>query len=153
MPQCPTSAPASGAACGAVASITCEYGTNPNPDCNQQFQCVSGAWQLSDVVCAMVPACSSTEPGAGGSCTTEQTCPYPSATCLCTSDPGGLPLEGGPVWDCVSLTPGCPATRPDLGTPCSASSTLDCDYGQCEGGVGLSCQDGVWQLANVACPA
>ncbi len=152
MPSCPTSAPTSGGPCSTVGSITCEYGTNPNPDCNQQFQCVSGAWQLSDVVCASVPTCSSTEPAAGSTCTTAQTCAYASATCLCTSDPGGLPSAGGPVWDCIPITPGCPGTRPDLGTPCSASSTLDCDYGQCVGGVGLSCQDGLWQLADVACP-
>jgi hypothetical protein len=90
-----------------------------------------------------------------GMCPAEgETCDYPEGTCLCTSDPGGLPIGGGPVWDCVPVSKGCPSPRPKLGTPCSVPSSTECDYGQCSGGVGEQCVDGSWAIATlIGCPA
>jgi hypothetical protein len=156
MPTCPTSEPSSADSCTAPGTVTCEYGTNPEPDCNDLWQCVAGHWSMSNPgACPPQATCPSTAPtGTNSTCTAnQQTCPFADATCVCTSDPGGLPREGGPYWDCIPITAGCPGTRPDLGTPCSASDTLDCDYGQCSGGVGVTCQDGTWQLGEFGCPA
>jgi len=153
-PACPTSAPSSQASCSAPSTLTCEYGTNPDPDCDQLWQCVGGKWsEQTGPACPALPSCPATPPSDASSCSAAQlACPYAASTCLCTDDPGGLATAGGPVWDCTPITAGCPSPRPDLGTPCNASSTLDCDYGQCSGGVGLTCVDGTWQLAEVACP-
>jgi hypothetical protein len=82
-----------------------------------------------------------------------QICEYPQGDCICTSDPGGLPSTGGPIWSCTPVSPGCPSTRPALGSPCSTDPTTVCDYGGCSGGVDQQCIDGFWGVAMVACPA
>jgi hypothetical protein len=155
---CPSSPPPSGSACSG-APLDCEYGTDPNPYCNQLFACApsTGAWQdiSTSGICAPPGAAC---PGFQSTfqatvCPIDgQTCSYPQGTCVCTQDPGGLPTTNGPIWSCVPPTPGCPATRPTLGTVCGDPSLTDCDYGQCSGGVGLGCVNGYWTLANVPCP-
>jgi len=154
---CPSTAPASGDACG-VESLYCEYGADPNPYCNTLFECQGGAWtdMSTGGICAppgsICPDYATAS--ARGRCGVQGfTCEFPEGTCVCTGDPGGLPIANGPVWDCTPVTSGCPAERPALGSSCSVDPSLDCDYGQCSGGVGESCTNGYWSLAMVACPA
>jgi hypothetical protein len=154
---CPVSQPSGPSESCSTPNVTCEYGESPDPYCNDLYEC-SGAMWLAETgpACPVATgACPTTYGSATGSCSSdEQICPYAQGTCICTSDPGGLPIENGPVWSCTPTTAGCPAVRPDLGTPCSAPASRSCDYGQCSGGVAESCQGGYWQLStDNACPA
>jgi hypothetical protein len=78
------------------------------------------------------------------------TCDYPQARCECRC-PEGAPTQCGTqtmTWQCDSVTtPGCPATRPRLGTSCSQKNQA-CTYsgegnGACWGDQ-VSCMGGVW---------
>ncbi len=154
---CPASAPSAGETC-TRAGLECEYGSSPNPACNDLWTCSGSTWTHTPHGGAC-PSPSGTCPSyatasARGSCSPDSLiCAYPQGTCICTDDPGGLPTMGGPDWFCTATTTGCPATRPALGSACSDPSLKDCDYGQCSGGVGEACTDGYWTLAMVACPA
>jgi hypothetical protein len=154
-PFCPSSPPVAGTSCSEPQSY-CEYGTDPNPDCNTLWFCDEGAaWQdeTTSGICAPPDAaCPGFSVDTNDACPVDgQTCAYPEGTCVCTTDPGGLPEVGGPIWACVPTTAGCPVTRPTLGTSCDVSDELDCDYGQCIGGAGESCVNGAWNMALVAC--
>jgi hypothetical protein len=162
---CPDMEPAAGEGCF-DGGFVCEYGDSPNPYCNKLFECKAdavgavGAWASapSGGVCPPAgPACPSSWGAVQGmkKCSeNDETCAYSEGTCLCTSDPGGLPIEDGPVWQCTPATTDCPSPRPKLGTPCTIPSSTECDYGQCNGGVGEQCVDGYWQLAMaIGCPA
>jgi hypothetical protein len=155
---CPPAPPTAGQACSPVG-LYCEYGdSEPNPRCNDLWQCAASGWieQSSRGECpppglacpdsyADVPV---TESCSG----MDQLCVYPTGTCVCSPDPGGLPTAGGPAWVCTPLGPECPDPIPQLGTSCT-SPGLECDYGQCSGGVGLACTDGYWAIAMTVCPA
>jgi hypothetical protein len=160
---CPTAEPLTGQSC-APSGLWCEYGSNPAPYCNDLWECSAGAWQnhTEKGACPPVPTpcppsyrfasrskgrCASSIEGQGA------LCEYPEGVCLCTDDPGGLPIENGPVWSCTPTTRGCPPTVPKLGTACTADPTTVCDYGECSGGVGLQCVDGYWAIAMTVCPA
>jgi len=156
---CPANPPALGATCSPT-SLVCEYGSNPDEQCNQIFDCTSTGWNddTTKGICPVAECPASyaaiATPADQTACTVEGAeCVYPSqGTCLCTSDPGGLPLVGGPVWDCIAATPTCPSPRPRLGSPCSSEGST-CDYGACTGGISLECTGGVWQKNTmVACP-
>jgi hypothetical protein len=156
---CPSSPPSQDQACSPVG-LYCEYDvTSPNPFCNDLWQCQSSGWsQLPEERCP-VPPPPSTCPASyasvpvSHSCTsTDQICQYPTGTCICSPDPGGLPTAGGPTWECIPLSPGCPSPVPAPGSACSTPG-LSCDYGACSGGVGLECTDGYWSIAMTACPA
>ncbi len=162
-PGCPTTAPAAGSTCDVSPGHDCEYGSSPNPNCNSVFACdrkdtPTGVWvevprsgtcPPSTGTC---PASYSVAASGMGPCEVDgTTCDYPQGTCICTSDPGGLPIINGPVWSCTPAN-GCPEPRPNLGSSC-ASPGLMCDYGACSGGVAEQCTDGSWTLAEVPCPA
>jgi hypothetical protein len=157
---CPTSAPTMGSACS-VDTLYCDYGTSLNPNCNDLWECVGSRWQDMSTgnICpppsATCPAAFMT--GQQQPCAMadeSELCAYPQGTCICTSDPGGLPLENGPVWSCAPPTMGCPAEIPELGSSCPAGTPADCDYGQCSGGVGMTCVDGYWTIVRaIACAA
>ncbi len=157
--DCPTSPPTIGSAC-LLSNLYCEYGSAPNPFCNQIFQCdPAGEWALlsNTGVCPPPgPLCPASYADAShdhGKCPTDgQTCAYPEGVCICTTDPGGLPTTDGPLWSCEPPGSGCSPERPTLGTPCSSSSTV-CDYGGCNGGLDEQCVDGFWAIAMTACPA
>jgi hypothetical protein len=98
------------------------------------------------------PASYAVADGDAGGCAVEGNMrEYPQGTCLCTSDPGGLPVADGPVWSCTPLSEGCSYPRPHLGTPCHKPGPI-CDYGACSGGVDEECVNGYWAIAMVGCP-
>ena len=153
--QCPSSPPAGGSTCNEEA-VKCEYGTNPDPNCNQLFVCKSGAWldQSLGGVCAPQSQCpaSYAQVPVGQDCTSDTLgCGYPEGECICTKSFGGL-QKTIPAWDCFAKVEGCPSPRPDIGSSCTTPSTQLCDYGACSGGVALSCINGVWQQAETLCP-
>jgi hypothetical protein len=155
---CPEGEPSAGAACS-PDGIWCEYGTSTNPYCNDLFDCQNGIWQTMETngVCpAPTDPCPDYASVQGGdvACSTQsQLCAYAQGTCICTSDPGGLPMEGNtPVWSCEAITPGCPGPLPQLGAACSVDPTTTCDYGICSGGVALDCTNGFWAIDQmIAC--
>ncbi|MDD1750759.1 MAG: hypothetical protein LUO89_12905 [Methanothrix sp.] len=151
---CPASQPTVGAACSTL-NMQCEYGSNPNPSCNQLFECTSSGWvdQSSGGACPPSSLCPSsyTSVPAGQSCSPDTlTCAYPDGECICTTNFGG-PQSQTARWDCIPATNGCPSPRPDIGASCSQPG-LDCNYGACSGGVDLVCKDGRWQQQNIPCP-
>ena len=159
---CPSTAPTGGETCAPIG-IECEYGTSPLPNCNDVWQCsTSGEWKDissntggSCPMGAMRPASYAAASSDHAVCNPEGTfCAYPQGTCICTDDPGGLPLAGGPQWGCTPVTKGCPAAPPELGTPCTTPAATLCDYGGCSGGVDMQCTGGYWAIATmVGCPA
>ena len=151
---CPASPPTVGAACS-PANMQCEYGSNPNPNCNQLFGCTSSGWvnQSSGAACPPSNLCPSSYASvpAGQNCSPDTlTCAYPEGECICTTNLGG-PQSQTAQWDCIPATNGCPSPRPDIGTSCSQPG-LDCNYGACGGGVDLVCKDGRWQQVYIPCP-
>ncbi len=153
--KCPSSPPQSGTACVSVkGGPTCEYGSNPDPNCNQTFVCTQNVWvnQTSGTACPPQSQCpgSYTSVPNGQDCTPDQlSCAYPEGECICTTSFGGLQKQT-PAWDCFPASQGCPSPRPDIGTACSGSQT--CNYGACSGGVELQCVDGSWQTVVTPCP-
>jgi hypothetical protein len=154
-PACPATHPTTGAACN-FSELYCEYGTDPNPYCNDLAECNNGSWEKEPASASCPSPSGMCAPyatlAAGGSCAASgQTCASAEGTCVCSNDPGGLPIEGGPFWSCSPAQTGCPSPRPQLGTPCSGSAPSECDYGACSGGVAEDCVGGYWALANIAC--
>ena len=150
---CPTTPPFSGSSC-APASLECEYGTNPDPSCNQTFFCNAGVWQdqSSGTICPPQSDCPSTfaQIPNGQDCTPNGLqCAYPQGECICTTSFGGLQKQT-PAWDCFPAQTGCPSPRPDIGSACTG--TNQCDYGACSGGVALECKGGVWTQVITPCP-
>ncbi len=153
--HCPSSPPAGGASC-TPESLKCEYGSNPDPNCDQLFVCTSGAWldKTSGGVCApqsLCPASYNAVPTGQDCAPDELSCGYPEGECICTKSSGGL-QKITPSWSCFPKVEGCPSPRPDIGSSCTAPSKQLCDYGACSGGVALSCVNGVWQQAQTLCP-
>jgi hypothetical protein len=146
---CPPSPPA-----GLCTSpnVQCEYGTSPNINCNQVYTCTGGSWLTMMGGTCPAPSCPASYGLVmqGTSCSPDGgVCAYPKGTCTCSE--GSPPTVGGPIWECFAAQPGCLDFRPDLGTPCSAPSSLTCDYGACAGGIAVSCQSGTWQEAYTVC--
>jgi hypothetical protein len=152
-PSCPATTPSGGTACP-VPGMECEYGDDPNPECNDIETCDSnGLWSYP----APVPAC---PPGTcpatyaqvpqGQGCTPEGLdCAYAEGQCNCAPT---VPVSGpDPVWQCSMPAAGCPEPRPRIGSSCTQPG-LSCDYGSCTGGVLLQCTDGSWQMVDTPCP-
>ena len=154
---CPTSPPAGGASCSSAQDqLRCEYGNNPDPDCNQMFFCNQGTWQdeSSGTICppqSDCPAAYSDIPANQNCSPNGLQCAYPQGECICTTSFGGLQKQM-PAWDCIPATSGCPSPRPDIGSPCSSVNEIQCDYGACSGGVALECKNGVWMQVITPCP-
>jgi hypothetical protein len=153
-PVCPANKPSSGGACSPVG-IECEYGSDPNANCNTLMRCASNGWidMTPGNICpppgSICPPSYQSVP-VNQDCMPEGlTCPYSQGVCYCTRSSFG-PVRMKPAWECVPVAPGCPSTRPHLGTSCSQAG-LQCDYGACLGGIALVCQSGYWQQADVAC--
>jgi hypothetical protein len=151
---CPTSPPPSGGACSPL-NIYCEYGPNPDPNCNTVVQCTSTGWLTTmGGLCPPPGAPCPTKYGAvpvNQDCTQDNlTCSYPEGVCICTQEFGGA-TRVTPGWDCFPTQAGCPSPRPELGTLCSQPG-LDCNYGGCSGGIEEVCKGGYWQPQLVPCP-
>jgi hypothetical protein len=134
--------------------LQCEYGTNPNPACNDIETCESNGWSYP----TPGPACPQgtcpalySEVSQGADCSPQGLdCSYAQGQCNCDQEPESA--NQNPVWLCSTPASGCPNPRPRIGAPCSQSS-LYCDYGACTGGIALQCTDGTWQEGATACPA
>jgi len=150
---CPHSAPPEHTSCP-LSGLRCEYGADPNPACNQVYQCGPGTgWLVEPYGACAKGTCAATYASVpqNQDCTTNGlTCAYPEGECICTQDFGG-PVRQTPGWFCIAAQSGCPSPRPDIGSACSTPDA-QCDYGACSGGVGLSCTDGRWQESAVTCP-
>ncbi len=154
-PSCPANPPTAGATCS-PESFHCEYGANPDPTCNQQFECTAGKWQnlTTGTICPPQSDCPATYASvpANQVCSpTQLACAYPDGECICTTNFGGLQMQT-PAWDCFPAANGCPSPRPDIGAACTSTSNQSCDYGACSGGVALQCKDGAWQQVFTPCP-
>jgi hypothetical protein len=161
---CPSTQPISGYTTCNNNELYCEYGSAPNPYCNHLFQCLVEVdhgpltW-FATIGSDVCPPPGTPCPASYAFITTDDpkcsnpgnTCEYPQGTCICTSDPGGLPVADGPVWSCTPLSEGCGYPRPHLGTPCHPPGPI-CDYGACSGGVDEECVNGYWAIAMVGCP-
>jgi hypothetical protein len=159
---CPPSPPTAHASC--TTSSSCEYGGDPDPDCNALWICANNDWTT---VVSSEASCPTAPPGTRGcpisyaqvpvgqACTIDTECAYPQGRCACTEQVSG-PAQGngGSTWVCESPASGCPEPRPQGGTSCNANANLTCDYGACTlpGGVNMQCVDGAWAVAFSACP-
>jgi len=150
---CPASLPTAGAACS-PSGISCEYGDDPNPECNTIVTCQGSAgWSGpppgSHCMPGTCPATYADVPQGKDCSPFGLDCAYPQGQCNCAET---VPASGpNPVWQCSTPASGCPEPRPREGSACS-SPGLTCDYGACTGGVSLECSDGYWRVAQVACP-
>jgi hypothetical protein len=150
---CPASLPTAGAAC-APSGVRCEYGNDPNPQCNVVVTCQGSAgWSAPPPGVHCTPGtcpASYADVPQGKDCTPQGLdCAYPQGQCNCA---GTLPVSGpNPVWQCSTPASGCPEPRPREGSPCTSAGQT-CDYGACTGGVELQCSDGYWQVSVVPCP-
>ena len=163
-PPCPSTAPAAGAPCSPVGR-TCEYGADPTPACNQIATCTASGWTYGPPTCPS--GCASTcpsgtcpvaylttaSPTAASVCSAPGlVCSFPQGTCACSSNAASsASTDAGLHWTCIAAEAGCPDPRPDLGTPCTGSTT--CDYAACSGGIEIVRKSGVWEsVAAVPCP-
>ncbi|HEY1956661.1 MAG TPA: hypothetical protein VGH28_13670 [Polyangiaceae bacterium] len=153
-PDCPTEAPAEGAACS-KEGIQCEYGGDPRWVCNTIATCTQNQWTRikGDIdSCPTPPVNPPTCPGTygeaqkGGACTSTGTiCDYStsSATQFCSCNYMGGPIMldgGGATWLCGSAyDPACPTVRPRAGSSCATPDTY-CTYDVCGLPSGLSMQ-------------
>ena len=160
--ECGTSVPTSGKACS-TPNLRCEYGSDPNLDCNTVAACAGGAWLVERSGGPNCPtpsgskSCPSTYASVpvGKACLSQGTaCGYPEGRCLCTMALSGPPQVGGdPHWFCDDPGAGCPSPRPRVGGACAEDHQF-CDYGSCSlpGGTALRCETGRWVEAQVPCP-
>jgi hypothetical protein len=163
---CPSSVPDAGTPCS--SAIECEYGDDPQMVCNVTATCEpDGRWSVQ----ASLPSsgrCPTTLPGScpptfavalamdgGSACSSAFECHYPEGACRCAA-------SGSPVtpysWQCSApVAPGCPPTRPRLGTACPVhpggsfdASGVSCVYGICADSVYCDC--GIWDMQLCAFP-
>jgi hypothetical protein len=146
---CPPTLPTPGTPCTVRGSAAlCEYGNDPWYGCNTVAYCDSqGGWYTvasseSDCPTTLPSGCAGSfaEAMSGGqNCASapygQLTCRYPEGTCSCES------------LGSLSCTPpaaaGCPATRPHVGSACSAPCTT-WGEGTCDG-ESMKCVCGTWQ--------
>jgi len=164
-PICPSSPPSSGASCSPT-NATCEYGSDPDFECNTVARCTTQGWQLdtpSSGPGCPTPSNASGCPDSFFDVPTGQhcgdlvntTCSYPQGFCGCSVGSGGpYPADAAAVatWICDAPEAGCPMPRPKLGSAC-AQDNLQCDYSVCALPMGESviCQDGAWQEQAYGC--
>jgi hypothetical protein len=146
--SCPSVKPTVGKSCD--AGLECEFGTSPFLSCDGFFDCNDGLWTLADDVPSLCAAatsvCTSSTPVAGAAC---------SQAALNTP---GCDTEAGMYcycygtqttahWICTPHGPGCPASRPRLGSPCSLDAGSQCDYAGLDDDGIMECGTaGVWYL-------
>ena len=153
---CPANVQTAGATC-TVNSLACEYGSDPDLDCDTVMTCETLKWV--ETVTPDPSSCSTVNGNAcpatlaqvpvGSSCTSSVSCYYPDARCECASH---LP-EINLVWSCdiPSGTTSCPIPRPRLGSVCTMPNE-ECDYGACQGGFNMTCTGGIWVQTQSICP-
>jgi hypothetical protein len=168
-PVCPAQVPATSSACSRPG-VTCEYGTDPDYNCNTRAQCNQqpGGYAFWNVQspgireCPTPPnpaACPATFGAVpqGSSCSTQMlVCWYPQGECGCVPPLVGPVLldAGNDHWVCAAPA-NCPSPRPKFGSPCTQDGQV-CDYGSCgrpPSGVMVKCEQGVWTPQMTPCPA
>jgi hypothetical protein len=157
--SCPATPPSSGGACS--VSLECEYGVDPDVDCDTVATCMSGQWQIraapgTPCSTALGPDCPASYSALDQSMTCSPVgtaCAYPEARCGCATHCDMFGRQT-PFWCCDDApptTPACPSPRPRIGSSCTTNGTT-CDYGGCTGNVALQCTSGTWQPVSVGCP-
>ena len=134
--------------------LTCQYGTDPRPECHPSATCTGGAWTVTQSTCAALPpvTCPTTRDAATGqACPTQGAyCSYGDLTCSCTNcSTGPVALcTGSPTWHCAAPNADatCPEGMPLLGTACTTEGKT-CTYA-CGTGNGRICKQGAWYSAN-----
>jgi len=170
-PVCPRADPGDGAPC-ARPGLACEYGTDPNSNCNAVRTCSTrGVWESSrqGALCPTAPAlhdprcpASRIEGAKGAACPATAV----SASCgfagegRCACAPAQAAADAGAGgshrWVCDTPAATCPLPRPRLGEACGARNAGQlCNYGACvlDGGQQLVCLDGYWQRSRFDCSA
>lgn len=155
-PVCPATLPSTGSACTG-ANLECEYGTDPNPACNQIVSCQGGTWHASGFFgqcrppAPQPPSCPASlhDIKEGAACSPEEVCEYPDGRCTCSPPFGGpLPQDaGGAHWSCLPGA-GCPYPRPRVGSSCTQANE-SCTYYECS--YSQVCSGGVWTAQPEAC--
>jgi hypothetical protein len=163
-PYCPSTAPGQGGSCS-HDGVSCEYGSDPNINCNIVAICVGGSWNVSSMSNGECPTppnpsdCPATFASVpvGQHCgnLVGTTCSYQQGFCGCSVGSGGpYPADAAAVatWVCDAPEAGCPLPRPRLGTSCTQDA-LQCDYSSCElpTGASLVCKDGAWEDQPYGC--
>jgi hypothetical protein len=156
-----------GSACDAPL-VECEYDSDPRRECRTYSVCLgapSGSpsattWRVQRNRCdpPLTAVCPATFSGAADQpCSPKDAwCTYPDGgRCHCTdcrTGPTSVICTGMPVWRCegTEQNAGCPKYMPRIGSPCTAPSVVNCNYG-CEWGS-ATCLRGVWQRADSGCP-
>jgi hypothetical protein len=132
--------------------LQCEYGTNPEPSCNQLFLCLSGLWDATGGSTCPVGTCPMrfVDVHEGQACMPNGLdCAYLEGECNCTiSVPAGTGTTS--TWHCFHPQ-GCPEPRPRLGSACTQDGQM-CDYGACTSGIAETCMGGYWQWTTTPCP-
>jgi hypothetical protein len=135
--------------------LTCQYGTDPRPECHSSATCTGGAWTVAQSTCATLPpvTCPATRDAAAGqACPTQGAyCSYGDLACECTNCSTGGPVSlctGSPTWHCAAPNADatCPEGMPLLGTACTTEGKT-CTYA-CGTGNGRICKQGAWYSAN-----
>jgi hypothetical protein len=156
---CPSQMPPNGAAC-ADNGLTCGFGDDVR---GQAFRavavCVSSAWQVKTpdpTACPPLRNDGACLADLSGACDQDAICSKANGdVCRCTRCPPTAPLcQPSPQWYCAApvTTAGCPATPPNLGTPCDVAGVM-CAYLQECGQPVKVCSDGVWTPGQVlGCP-
>jgi hypothetical protein len=132
--------------------MQCEYGNDPNPDCNVIYSCGASGWSTpgpSQCVAGTCPQSYADVPQFQDCMPQGLDCAYAQGQCNCADT---VPASGpSPKWQCSTPMQGCPEPRPRIGSMCTVPG-LDCDYGACTGGVNVECTQGAWQEQATACP-
>jgi len=134
--------------------LTCEYGTDPRPNCRPSATCTNGIWTVLQAKCTQLPpvTCPATRDAAVGQvCPTDQAyCVYGDLSCVCTNcSTGPVNVCGGSfTWHCAApnADPACPPGIPLLGSACSTNGQA-CTY-TCGAGGGRTCNQSAWYAAN-----
>jgi hypothetical protein len=156
---CPSQPPVAATSCN-IASLTCEYGTDPSPWCRTYATCQQDQWQIEAVSTTDCPSMRATTCPASfaaaidGACSEKGSwCTWdPGTTCECTDcspGPVGPRCTGSPTWHCAQTESGCPTAIPRSGTACSGEPVV-CEYG-CEFGA-RRCTAGIWTEEGGLCP-
>jgi hypothetical protein len=166
-PSCPSAAPATSGSCSSDG-LLCSYGDELQPRCRDLLECSGGIWSeipQGDCVPHSTADCLATVPAWGSECAPAPVgtyCDYATeaTVCRCTDleCAGACEIIDPPQWRCFGppAEGGCPATAPNVGTPCSTAG-LECSYlgGACStNGVLARCTGGLWEWpSDVPCPA
>jgi len=163
--MCPFSPPVTSSPCASFG-LECTWGSDPREDCRTWATCArrpSGApaWVVMNRDCpalkASCPATASPSSPDGGPCADSElglTCMYCGTAYTCADNCIGGVCFSDPNpnhWFMTALDARCPSSVPNLGDQC-ADQALVCDYNHYSRGLGAVCQDGLWQIAGVACP-